>query len=387
MVFDKQWFKKYNKWIVRLAKIPFIGEWVFCFKKYGHYFDIDNLLEVQPNAVVEDMKLMWTKCVKVKGQWVAYDCTNKLHNRLIKKECKEKLLPTRRNHYFVRNEYALRLQKVFYPIWITFHIWDIITRPIPQLNLGFDTLTVYPDAGGGGANVTCDGDVTDSNSSWINTRDDTGATANNYNVYFEARVSYNGSNWTFYRIGMTFDTSTIGSDKTISSATFSGYGTDPDLHAAGKLNSFNEASPRGADLCAWSPANNNNIASGDYDSFSYTSFGTFSYSGWTEKQYNNVSLNASGLAAISKNGITKLGLINGHDLEDDEPTYSGSGTNNVFLRLYSSDFGSNKPKLVVTYTSVVGPANVKTYKGLAAASVKTCKGLAIASVKSKKGLA
>lgn len=34
-----------------------------------------------------------------------------------------------------------------------------------------------------------------------------------------------------------------------------------------------------------------------------------------------------------------------------------------------------------------GPANVKTYKGLAAASVKTCKGLAIASVKSKKGLA
>jgi len=37
--------------------------------------------------------------------------------------------------------------------------------------------------------------------------------------------------------------------------------------------------------------------------------------------------------------------------------------------------------------TVAGPANVKTYKGLASASVKTCKGLAIASVKSKKGLA
>lgn len=33
---------------------------------------------------------------------------------------------------------------------------------------------------------------------------------------------------------------------------------------------------------------------------------------------------------------------------------------------------------------ISGPANVKTYKGLASASVKTCKGLAIASVKTKK---
>jgi len=47
---------------------------------------------------------------------------------------------------------------VFYPIWITFHIWDIITRPIPQLNLGFDTLEVYPDTGNPGTD-TVDGIV------------------------------------------------------------------------------------------------------------------------------------------------------------------------------------------------------------------------------------
>lgn len=41
---------------------------------------------------------------------------------------------------------------------------------------------------------------------------------------------------------------------------------------------------------------------------------------------------------------------------------------------------------VKVYYTVSGPANVKTYKGLASASVKTCKGLAIASVKTKKGL-
>lgn len=37
-------------------------------------------------------------------------------------------------------------------------------------------------------------------------------------------------------------------------------------------------------------------------------------------------------------------------------------------------------------TAASGPANVKTYKGVAAASVKTVKGVAIASVKTKKGV-
>jgi hypothetical protein len=96
-VFGTEWFKKYNKWLVKLAKLPFIGEWVFHIKKFGFNLDIDNLLEIQPNACVEDMKLMWTKCVRVNGKWIAYDCTNALHNKLIKKECKEKLLPTIRN--------------------------------------------------------------------------------------------------------------------------------------------------------------------------------------------------------------------------------------------------------------------------------------------------
>jgi hypothetical protein len=354
-VFGTEWFKKYNKWIVKLAKLPFIGEWVFCFKKYGHYFDIDNLLEVQPNAVVEDMKLMWTKCVKVKGQWVAYDCTNKLHNRLIKKECKEKLLPTRRNHYFVRNEYALRLQSVFYPIWITFHIWDIITRPFPQLNLGFDTLTVYPDAGTG--NTTVDGFVRHAanGQSFATVRGADGNFHSDTDNYISSLIvgdsATNCINF-INRIILTFATGTIPSDATITEAISSEYVT-------GKNNDM------GDDVChtvqAY-PAANNALADSDYkNGFGTTSFGYFSYADVTVNSYANCSLNASGITTITKGsgGITKLGKRGGWDFNNSfGGTWSAFYSSGYSFR--SSDYGSNKPKLVITYTLPVVTPTVTT---------------------------
>ncbi len=343
-VFGTEWFKKYNKWIVKLAKLPFIGEWVFCFKKYGHYFDIDNLLEVQPNAVVEDMKLMWTKCVKVKGQWVAYDCTNKLHNRLIKKECKEKLLPTRRNHYFVRNEYALRLQHIFYPIWITFHIWDIITRPIPQLNLGFDTLTVYPDAGTGGDSVDGYVDRSVASETFSTLRSGAGVnvdTIHTLEVYLRASSTTDQYNL-LERIIATFKTSSLTSGATISAASISFYGTlkgntlgSPDFH-----------------ICASTPAADNNLSSTDYSQLGSTSFGSVSYASFNTSGYNDITLNASGISNISKTGVSKFGARISWDILNSltGATWS-SGT---YARFFAtdSDYGSNKPKLVVTYTAI-----------------------------------
>lgn len=347
-VFSKEWFKKYNKWIVKLAKLPFIGEWVFCFKKYGHYFDIDNLLEVQPNAVVEDMKLMWTKCVKVKGQWVAYDCTNKLHNRLIKKECKEKLLPTRRNHYFVRNEYALRLQKVFYPIWITFHIWDIITRPIPQLNLGFDTLTVYP--GSNGTDDPVDGDIrlSGQDETFSNMRSTASGTSVNL-TYTAISIcvlssSTNNQYARIYRGIAMYDTSGLTADATISSVVNSVYGsyktsgfsTNPDLHVA-----------------QGNAASSTTLAVGDYAQSNHgtTSFGSKSYATYSDSSYNDITFNTSGIAAVSKTGLTKLSYQSSWDITNTPPTWADN--KGAFLEFRQSNAGTNKPKLVVTYTLAV----------------------------------
>ena len=60
------------------------------------------------------------------------------------------------------------------------------------------------------------------------------------------------------------------------------------------------------------------------------------------------------------------------------------------VSFYSSRYTgdtSNRPKLTVTYTVAAGPANLKSYNGLAIASMKSIMGLGIADIKSINGLA
>jgi len=57
-------------------------------------------------------------------------------------------------------------------------------------------------------------------------------------------------------------------------------------------------------------------------------------------------------------------------------------------RFYSKEHATtaSRPKLTVTYTVAAGPANLKSYNGLAIASMKSIMGLGIADVKSINGL-
>ncbi len=351
-VFSTQWFKKYNKAITWLARLPFVGEFIFNFKKFGHYIDRKKIVEVTPNSVIEFVKLKGKKKVELK------------------------------QHFFVRNEYALRLQKVFYPIWITFHIWDIITRPIPQLNLGFDTLTVYPDASSGGD--SCDGvaiwgiykarDDTFANMIGASSADGTNKMATEQQCLYVQTTTTTDNYGVNYRGFFSFKTSALGAGATISDAVLSLYCTSkgnalgsPDVH-----------------ICASTQTDANNIVVGDYSRLGTTSFSNISYASLSTSAYNDFTLNASGISNISKTGVSKFGTKSNWDITGTPPEWSSDKLASVTI--YYADNGSNKPKLVITYTTIVGPANVKTYKGLAAASVKTCKGLAIASVKTKKGL-
>jgi hypothetical protein len=313
-VFSKEWFKKYNRIITKVARLPLIGEWIFHFKKFGHYVDRKRIVEVTPNSVIEFVKMRGKKKVEL------------------------------RQHFFVRNEYALRLQKVFYPIWITFHIWDIITRPFPQLNLGFDTLTVNPDAGSGA--TTVDGVIirsADESFSSIRSGDGTGA----YPLPPEPSCgalwgSATGNQYTMLsRAIFTFSTSTIGSDATISSATLS-------------LNANYKANALGSDtyhICASTPANNNNLEVGDYKQLGSTSFGNIAYASISITGYNDWSLNSSGISNISKTGISRFGLRSGWDINNSTTGLTWSSGVSSQIAVYHSDNGSNKPKLVVTYTT------------------------------------
>lgn len=313
-VFSKEWFKKYSKAITWVARLPILGELIFNFKKYGHYVDRKKVCEVTPNSVVEYLGM---------------------------KEEKAEL----RQHFFVRNEYALRLQKVFYPIWITFHIWDIITRPIPQLNLGFDTLTVYPDASSGA--TTCDGRMRyqPAQTSFANII--AGATASSVDKTSSdttvASLQCGDTDGTFIgldRGGFTFDTHELTTGATISSAIFSIYGGSYKYANAGKTS---------LELCSFSPANNNDIVVGDFDSLGSTSFANVAYDDYSLIGYNDFTCNSSGISNISKDGISRFGLKLGWDLAG---SFTGTYSKYAETKFYCifADSATNKPKLVVTYT-------------------------------------
>jgi hypothetical protein len=99
--------------------------------------------------------------------------------------------------------------------------------------------------------------------------------------------------------------------------------------------------------------------------------------------------NASGIAAISKTSYSAFGLRDAiGDVTGSGISGSASGNvNEWYIRNTATAGTASDPYLSVTYSTVSGPANLKTWNGLAKASVKTMNGLAIASVKTWNGLA
>ncbi|MCL4419961.1 hypothetical protein M1146_07780 [Patescibacteria group bacterium] len=69
--------------------------------------------------------------------------------------------------------------------------------------------------------------------------------------------------------------------------------------------------------------------------------------------YNNWTLNASGIAAISKTGITKFAVRLSGDIDNSAPTYSAGAESHIFFH-QSDRTTTQKPRLIVTYTSVTG---------------------------------
>ena len=318
-VFGKQWFTKYNKQLCWLAN-SFLGQFVFKFKKYGHYTK-NKIVKMTPNSVGE---LLGSERNKV--------------------EIKE--------HFFSRNEYALRLQKVFYPIWFTFHCWDMLiaNRFKPAWNLGFDTLTVYPDAGTG--NTTVDGPVYHdygfgNGFSWSTLVAAAGsgqsATINyDYAVQIIANTTSNEWRWNKRSIFL-FDTSGLTADATISATVMSLYGN-------GKSDGLSVTPD--IDIYTSTPASDNALVNGDYAQVGSTSQtgSPNTYASWGTSVYNDFTLDATGRGNVSKTGISKFGARNAnYDVSGTPPTWSSGNTSRLDMQF--ADAGSNKPKLVVTYSA------------------------------------
>jgi hypothetical protein len=162
-------------------------------------------------------------------------------------------------------------------------------------------------------------------------------------------VAYSGLFDTISRAIFAFDTSSITDSDTIDSATFSLRGTTKVF--ANGITASRLAVVSGSMAAPGTPA------SSDYGNVGSTEFASVTYAGYSTSAYNDLSLNASGLANITKTGITQFATRLGSDLDNDT---SGIGTTpyvfHHYLLAYHADQSgtTNDPKLVVNTTAAAG---------------------------------
>ena len=261
---------------------------------------------------------------------------------------------TYRSDFRTHQKFSKRVYYAFRPIWWTMHAidWLILdrTKLIPSFN--FLELTVYPDADP--ETSTVDGyaerGVTSEDFSTI--RNGAGTVSSDLDTslysYLNGSATTNQFNQ-LRHVYILFDTSSL-SNGTISSSVFSGYYSNkintlgsPDLH-----------------LASSTPASNTALIGADFQNVGRTSFGSITYAAFTASQYNNITLNADGLANISKTGISKFSLQLSWDINN---SFTGVwvSAESSFLAIISADTAgtSQDPKLVVQYSLPVSVGKPK----------------------------
>lgn len=142
-----------------------------------------------------------------------------------------------------------------------------------------------------------------------------------------------------------FDTSSLPDTDDISAAKIRYY-----------INTISDNFNQSIGVCDSSPASNTALANGDYGNtgttrqasdIDITSLSTGAYNDWT--------FNATGIASITKTGVSKFSMKISADIDNSAPTWASS--TDLSTAANSADAASNKPQLVVTHT----PAPVGGY--------------------------
>ena len=206
---------------------------------------------------------------------------------------------------------------------------------------GNTTTTVYAGAAGTADELLRRG--TNVNESWGTIR--AGAGNNNIDANCGPNVlaDTTSNQWDVLdRCGYTFDTSSIPDTDAIDSATISFYG----------VSLTNGVTGMSTNVVSFSPASDSNFVNADYNTFGTTKFATDkAVSGWGVESYNDFALNSSGLANISKTGISKFGHVFKEDADNTAPTWV-SGAQTLPNAYDSTNAGTTKdPKLVVVHSA------------------------------------
>lgn len=318
--FNKDWFNKHQRKLIWLLNAPVVGGW---FRKILRIQCDKVINRIEPNAY-------WFGASE-SGSIISVSTEFKTHWK-----------------------YSKRLYYAFKPIWWAMHCWDQVVNFIhlPKLNLGFDTLTVYPDANT--ESSTVDGLVvydTPGEGTWAAAHDATAGTSSNdsdaQGRCAQSRESALDNDFIITRGFFLFDTSALTSGATISAATFSLWGIS-------KVNTDNDGTDY-VNVYTTTPASNTALVADDFDQIGTTAQATAIDLGSITADnsvYTDWTLNATGRGNISLTSITKFGTREGHDAEN----VSIADNTGNYLEVYFADQTgtSNDPKLTITYTLAGG---------------------------------
>lgn len=316
VVFSAAWFERYQSVLLGLLRVPVIGR------------ELRDVLAIRRHDVGYDGRIV---ALTPHGYTVANPDG------------------TFTTDFRTHAKYAKRLRHQLDGLWRAAHAWDqYVANPlVPALNAGFDTLTVSPDPNPETTSV--DGVVRRQgvDESFASIRGGSGNSVDDTSTGLEfVRLACSATSNQFsalYRSILLFDTASLTAGAVISSAVLSLYGTfknDP----AGWSPSI--------DIYGSAPASNTALANADYGTLGTTSYTSapISYASWASS-YNDFTLNATGIAAIAKTGVSKFGACEStYDAGNTAPTWSSGAT--MTMEGYFADQlgGTNDPKLVVTYT-------------------------------------
>lgn len=327
IVFGKKWFKTHQRKLLWLLNTPIIRHWFrWCLRIRKNDCSVyEEITEITPSSFSWGDEIVFTK-----------------NGTELK----------RTTDFRTHDKYAKRLYFAFKPFWYALHAldWAMLDRvdALTKLSFGFSTLTAYPDSGTGGPTGDSSFRRTSGFESFATMRAGAGTELfePSNQLYAAIQVATYPLFQAFARAIMTFDASALTSGATISAAEIDLYGTDK-ANPSGNASSF--------DIVAVTPSANYNFATSDYNIGNYgtTSFSNKAYASFnaTASQYTACTLDANGIANISKTSISKFGVLHHWDFAN---SFGGDTSNSHYDRYgwYSADQSgtSNDPKLVVTYT-------------------------------------
>lgn len=197
-----------------------------------------------------------------------------------------------------------------------------------------------------------------------NIRTNAGNIADNTSVTLD--ITLNASLTTNQYSGLSrsvlmFDTSALGAGAVIDSATLSIYGQ-------AKSNGLGLSAAHAAlSLVATSPSSTSTIVASDYGTFSTTKLATdIAFDDFSTSGYNTYTLNASGLANISKTGVSKFGLRLAVDNDAGTPAWV-SGDVTYYVPYATERSGTSQdPVLSITYHYNEGEAAIEGSSSISA---------------------